>query len=235
MYAVLIAGGKGERLRPLTADRPKPMVEVAGRPIMARQVDWLIGQGVDRFVVSCGAMHEVIQDYFGDGRSLGVEITYEVEDTPMGRGGGLRLGCAQIPATEELFIATNADILSAQKLGPMIAQHREDGNTATILLTPYVSQFGIVEIEGRQVRQFATNPVLPHWVNGGVYVMSREIEHQLPVVGDHEDSTFPDLAAQGKLGAFPSRAWWRAMDSVKDHARLEQELDEQPSGSTGAG
>ncbi|MCY4111376.1 MAG: nucleotidyltransferase family protein [Chloroflexi bacterium] len=235
MYAVLIAGGKGERLRPLTVDRPKPMVEVAGRPIMARQIDWLIGQGVDRFVVSCGAMHEVIQDYFGNGSSLGVEITYEVEDTPMGRGGGLRLGCAQIPATEELFIATNADILSAQELAPMIAQHREDGNTATILLTPYVSQFGIVEIEGRQVRQFATNPVLPHWVNGGVYVMSREIEHQLPVVGDHEDSTFSDLAAQGKLGAFPSRAWWRAMDSVKDHARLEQELDERQSGSTGAG
>ena len=117
----------------------------------------------------------------------------------------------------------------------MIAQHREDGNTATILLTPYVSQFGIVEIEGRRVRQFATNPVLPHWVNGGVYVMSRGIERHLPVVGDHEDSTFPDLAAQGKLGAFTSRAWWRAMDSVKDHARLEQELGEQPSGSTGAG
>ena len=153
----------------------------------------------------------------------------------MGRGGGLRLGCAQIPATEELFIATNADILSAQELAPMITQHREDGNTATILLTPYVSQFGIVEIEGRQVRQFATNPVLPHWVNGGVYVMSREIEHQLPVVGDHEDSTFPDLAAQGKLGAFPSRAWWRAMDSVKDHARLDQELDERQSGATDAG
>ena len=150
------------------------------------------------------------------------------------QGGGLRLGCAQIPPTEELFIATNADILSAQALAPMIAQHRADGNTATILLTSYVSQFGIVEIEGRHVRQFATNPVLPHWVNGGVYVMSRGIERHLPVVGEHEDSTFPDLAAQGKLGAFTSRAWWRAMDSVKDHARLEQELGEQQSGSTGA-
>ena len=235
MYAVLIAGGKGERLRPLTANRPKPMVEVAGRPIMARQIDWLIGQGVDRFVVSCGAMHEVIQEYFGDGGSLGVEIVYEVEDTPMGRGGGLRLGCGRIPATEELFIATNADVLSAQSLAPMIAQHREDGNTATILLTPYVSQFGIVEVDGRHVRQFATNPVLPHWINGGVYVMSREIEHQLPVVGDHEDSTFPDLATQGKLGAFTTRAWWRSMESVKDHARLEQELGEQQPGSTGAG
>ena len=235
MYAVLIAGGKGERLRPLTAERPKPMVEVGGRPIMARQIDWLIGEGVDRFVVSCGAMHEVIQDYFGDGRSLGVQITYAIEDTPLGRGGGLRFGCGHIPATEELFIATNADILSAQPLAPMIAQHREDGNTATILLTPFVSQFGIVEVEGRHVQRFSTNPVLPHWVNGGVYVMSRTIEHHLPVVGEHEDSTFPELAAQGKLGAFTSHAWWRAMDSLKDHARLEQEFGEQQAGATGAG
>ena len=71
MYAVLIAGGKGERLRPLTNRRPKPMVEVAGRPVMAFQVDWLIGQGVDHFVISCGYLHEVIEEHFGDGSRLG--------------------------------------------------------------------------------------------------------------------------------------------------------------------
>lgn len=224
MYAVLIAGGKGERLRPLTADRPKPMVEVGGQPIMAHQIDWLIHEGVNRFVVSCGAMHEVIQSYFGDGHALGVHITYAIEDSPLGRGGGLRQGCRQIPNSEELFIATNADILSSQALTPIVAQHRQDTNLATILLTPFVSQFGIVEVEGRKVRQFATNPVLPHWVNGGVYVMNRAIEEHLPVMGDHEDSTFPEIAARGDLGAFKSRAWWRAMDSLKDHARLEEEF-----------
>ena len=234
MYAVLIAGGKGERLRPLTTDRPKPMVEVGGQPIMSHQIEWLIGEGIDHFIVSCGAMHGVIQDYFGDGQDLGVHITYAIEDTPLGRGGGLRQGCRQIPQSEDLFIATNADILSAQSLTPLLAQHREDENVVTILLTPFVSQFGIVEVQGRKVQKFTTNPVLPHWVNGGVYVMNRAIEHQLPVVGDHEDSTFPEIAAQAKLGAFKSRAWWRALDSLKDHARLEQEFSERQSKATAA-
>lgn len=232
MYAVLIAGGKGERLQPLTADRPKPMVEVGGQPVMAHQIEWLIGEGIDHFVVSCGVMHDVIQEHFGDGQTLGITITYAIEESPLGRGGGLRQGCRMIPDSEDIFIATNADILSAQSLAPLLKQHREDENIATLLLTPFVSQFGIVEVEGRKVRQFTTNPVLPHWVNGGVYVMNREIEHYLPVVGDHEDSTFPEIAAQGRLGAFRSRAWWRAMDSLKDHTQLEQEFRKRQSEAT---
>jgi len=232
MYAVLIAGGKGERLQPLTADRPKPMVEVGGQPVMAHQIEWLIGEGIDHFVVSCGVMHNVIQEHFGDGQTLGVNITYAIEESPLGRGGGLRQGCRMIPDSEDVFIATNADILSAQSLAPLLAQHREDENIATILLTPFVSQFGIVEVDGRTVRQFTTNPVLPHWVNGGVYVMNRAIENHLPVVGDHEDSTFPEMASQGRLGAFRSQAWWRAMDSLKDHTQLEQEFSKRRSEAT---
>jgi NDP-sugar pyrophosphorylase family protein len=228
MYAVLIAGGKGDRLRPLTSGRPKPMVEVAGRPIMAFQVEWLINQGVDHFVVSCGYLHEVIEDFFGDGSQLGVSFDYVVEETPLGRGGGLRLGLQTVPPTEELVVGTNADVLTEQPLAPLMAQHRADGNLATILLTPYVSQFGIVETEGRKVTSFVTNPVLPHWINGGVYVMNRELEQLLPEVGDQEDSTFPALAAEGRLGAFHSRARWRTVDSVKDHTNLEKELAEQP-------
>ena len=76
---------------------------------------------------------------------------------------------------------------------------------ATILLTPYVSQYGIVEVDGRMVSQFTTNPVLPHWINGGVYVVDRSFEDHLPEIGDHEDSTFPELAAAGRLGAFQLR------------------------------
>ena len=235
MYAVLIAGGKGERLRPLTSDRPKPMVEVAGRPIMAYQVDWLISQGVDRFIVSCGYLHEVIEDHFGDGSDLGVSFEYVIEETPLGRGGGLRQGLQAVPRSEGLVMGTNADVLTDQSLEPLIAQHREDENVATILLTPYVSQFGIVECEGRKVAGFVTNPVLPHWINGGVYVMSREIEERLPVVGDQEDSTFPELASEGRLGAFLSRAWWRTVDSIKDHVNLEKEYKERPFTADRAG
>ena len=105
---------------------------------------------------------------------------------------------------------------------------------ATILLTPYISQYGIVEVDGRKVRQFTTNPVLPHWINGGVYVLDRSFEDHLPEIGDHEDSTFPELAAAGRLGAFQSEARWRGMDSVKDHANLEDELANAPLNYAGA-
>ena len=235
MYAVLIAGGKGERLRPLTNERPKPMVEVLGKPLMAYQVDWLIGQGVDHFVISCGYLPEVIEDYFADGSSLGVSFEYAIEQTPLGRGGGLRQGLQRVPASEALVLGTNADVLSEQELAPMIEQHRADANVATILLTPYVSQFGIVKSDGRKVTSFVTNPVLPHWINGGVYVLSREMESLLPDVGDHEDSTFPELAAQGRLGAFHSDARWRGVDGLKDHSNLEKEFAKRPYGPVRAG
>ena len=228
MYAVLIAGGRGERLRPLTSNVPKPMVAVAGKPIIQHQIEWYLAQDIDHFVISCGYLHEVIESHFGDGTSLGVSITYAIEDTPMGRGGGLRLGMQQIPQNEELVLASNADILTEQQLNPMLKQHREDQNVATILLAPYVSQFGIVEVDGQKVLSFTTNPVLPHWINGGIYVLSRAFEDHLPNVGDHEDTTFPELASKGLLGAFMSTARWRGMDSVKDHANLEKELAEDP-------
>ena len=228
MYAVLIAGGRGERLRPLTSNVPKPMVAVAGKPIIQHQIEWYLAQGIDHFVISCGYLHEVIESHFGDGSSLGVSITYAIEDTPMGRGGGLRLGMQRIPRNEDLVLASNADILTEQRLNPMLKQHREDRNVATILLAPYVSQFGIVEVDGQKVSSFTTNPVLPHWINGGIYVLSRAFEDHLPNIGDHEDTTFPELASKGLLGAFMSTARWRGMDSVKDHANLEKELAEDP-------
>ena len=234
MYAILIAGGRGERLRPLTETRPKPMVEVAGRPIMAYQVDWLIAQGVRHFVISCGYLHEVIQAHFGDGSALGAQFEYAVEDTPLGRGGGLKQGLRLVPRDEPRVIATNADILTDQPLQPMIDQHEADGNMATILLTRYRSQFGIVEHEDGKVTSFTSNPLLPHWINGGVYVLSQEFKDRLPDIGDHESSTFPELANDRLLGAFLSDGWWRAMDSLKDHATLEQEVAERPPAASNA-
>ncbi len=228
MYAVLIAGGRGERLRPLTNHAPKPMVAVAGKPIMQHQMEWYLRQGVTHFVISCGYLHEVIEAHFGSGAALGAPVSYAVEETPLGRGGGLRQGMQQVPRGEEVVLASNADILTEQRLAPMLDQHRQDANLATLLLTPYVSQYGIVEVDGRKVSKFTTNPVLPHWINGGVYVLDRAFEERLPAIGDHEDSTFPELAAAGRLGAFFSRARWRGMDSVKDHANLEEELGKAP-------
>ena len=97
MYALIIAGGEGERLRPLTSERPKPMIPVADKPILEYQVEWLAGQGVSDVILLCGYKADVIQEHFGDGSRFGLRVHYSVEQEPLGRGGALK------PQAESFF------------------------------------------------------------------------------------------------------------------------------------
>lgn len=228
MHAIILAGGKGERLRPFTADRPKPMVEVLGVPILAYQVQWLQAQGVTDITISCGYRYEVIADYFGDGARWGVRITYAVEEEPLGRGGGIKHAWRQARPTSDVIIATNGDIITNLDLGAVLAQHRAAGVLATLVLVPFVSPYGIVEVDEQdRVRGFREKPELPYWINAGIYVLSRELLSAFPDKGDHETATFPDLARRGLLGAYRSRAYWRAVDTVKDHSEVTRELEKR--------
>lgn len=224
MHALIIAGGEGQRLRPLTDDRPKAMVAVADKPILQYQVEWLRDNGVTDIVIACGYLHEAIQDYFGDGSHCGARMSYSVEDTPLGRGGALRLAYRQVPSGEPFVIATNGDNIHTQPLAPMIRQHKRTGAAATLLLTPLRSPYGIARERGKQITGFREKPLLNHWLSAGVYVVSREFLDALPEVGDHEDQLFPRLAAEGKLYGFRSRAFWKAIDTIKDLTEAEKEL-----------
>ena len=188
MYALIIAGGQGERLRPLTNDRPKPMVEVKGKPILAHQVDWLKQGGVTDVVMLCGYRGDVVADYFGEGEAFGVAISYSFEDEPLGRGGALRQGYEQVPRTEDTIVALNGDILTHQPLAEIIERHRATGAVGTIMLTHPTSSFGIVNVEDDdRITAFAEKPVLPYWINAGIYVLGPEFFQRLPEKGDHED------------------------------------------------
>jgi NDP-sugar pyrophosphorylase family protein len=225
MYAIVLAGGKGERLRPFTEDRPKPMVEIMGIPMLGFQFQWLQGQGVTDVIVSCGYRHEVIEAYFGNGERMGLRIRYAVEREPLGRGGALRLALGQVPENEELVIATNGDVITNLKLGPLLEAHRAAKRLATIVLTPFVSPYGIVEIDGDdRVTHFREKPELPYWINAGVYVLSRQVRDHLPERGDHEVTTFPALAGAGKLGAYKSTSYWRGVDTIKDVTEVAAEM-----------
>ncbi len=225
LYALIIAGGEGERLRPYTWDRPKPMVPVNGRPILEYQVLWLRSQGVTHIVMLCHYKAEVVQEHFGDGSHFGVHITYTVEPEPLGRGGALRLGYQQVPPGQELVIGLNGDIITNQRLGPMLAYHRRKRAAATVMLVPLLSPYGIACVgrDGR-ISQFLEKPLLPHWINAGIYLLSPEFFARLPERGDHETTTFPELAAEGKLFGYRSRAYWRAVDTVKDLREAEAEV-----------
>ncbi len=217
MFAIVLAGGKGERLRPFTEDRPKAMVEIMGVPILSYQIHWLQAQGVTDLIIASGYRHEVIEDYFGDGERLGVRITHAVEREPLGRGGGLRAALGHIPPGEDVVVATNGDVITNFTLAPLLAAHRAGRALATVVLAPFVSPYGIVEVdEHDRVTHFREKPELPYWINAGVYALSSAIRDLLPERGDHETTTFPELARDGRLGAFRSRAYWRGVDTIKD-------------------
>jgi NDP-sugar pyrophosphorylase family protein len=217
MYALVLAGGKGERLRPLTSDRPKPMVPIDGKPILEYQLEWLRREGVTDVVLLCGYLQEVISSHFGDGSRWGLRIAYSVESEPLGRGGALKKGFGLVPPDVPFVIATNGDNVTDQPLAPLIRSHRRTGVAATIMLTPLISPFGIARVSrGSRIHGFDEKPRLPYWVNAGVYVLSPQFFEELTERGDHETTLFPRLAECGRLYGYRSHAYWKGIDTLKD-------------------
>jgi NDP-sugar pyrophosphorylase family protein len=224
MRAIILAGGKGERLRPLTNERPKGMVEVAERPILAYQIAWLRHYGVTELVISCGYLAEVIQRFFGDGSAHGVSIRYAIETEPLGRGGGFRYAMGMIEGSEPI-VGTNGDIVTNLDLAAVVKRHQDAGVLATDVLVPLRSPYGIVDLDGEGfITGFREKPLLPHWLNAGIYIFDPRIRDLLPEKGDHEDTTFPNLAAARRMLGYQTRAFWRPADTVKDVTELNQAL-----------
>lgn len=222
--AVILAGGQATRMRPYTDDRPKAMVEVAGRPILEHQLRWLASGDVHDVVLSVGYKSEVIRDHIGDGSALGMRVDYAVEDEPLGRGGGLRFAALRLPHPDEGWYGMNGDVLSRFDIGELAAQHERLEATATIALAPYRTTWGIADLDGDLVRGFVQSPRLPYWINAGIYCMGPDMVGLLPEKGDHEDSTFPSLALAGKLGAYRIEGYWRGIDTVKDVKEASADL-----------
>ena len=224
MWALTIAGGRGERLRPLTDGICKPMVPVNGAPLLQHQARWLCENGVTDIVFLTGYRAEQVKEHFGDGSRFGFRAHYSPEDQPLGRGGAVKQGMGLVPRDVEDVIVVNGDVLSAQPLAPLIQQRREHGAAAAITLIPYVSSFGVVLVsDDGVVTSFAEKTELPFWINGGIYVFEREIENLLPDVGDHETTTFPQLVSEERMRAIKSSANWISVDSHKD-LREAQEM-----------
>jgi NDP-sugar pyrophosphorylase family protein len=227
--AVILAGGTGSRLRPYTDDRPKAMVEIPGtnRPIIGHQLDWLAAEGVRDVIVSCGHLAEVLQAWLAD-NDLPVRVETVVEAEPLGRGGGLRFAAASLPRPDEPWFATNSDIWTRFSLRDMAAFHQERAAAATIALANPRIPWGVVKVdEFGLVNDFIEAPPSPWPVNAGVYVFAPEFAGLLPERGDHERMTFPRLAREHRLAAYPipQGVYWRAIDTAKDLATAARELN----------
>jgi NDP-sugar pyrophosphorylase family protein len=218
--AIVLAGGKAERLGDAARGRPKALVEIAGRPLAEYQVRMLVDAGVGRVIISCQAGQEAaFEEALG---ALGVELGFAGEEEPLGRGGGLRLA-ASVRRETGPCLALNGDELFDVDLRALLAHHGARRPAATITVTPLQSPFGIVEVDDEDlVRGFREAPKLPHWVNMGVYVLDEEAIERLPERGDHEQTTFPELAAEGRLLAFRHEGLWLTVNTPKDLRRAEE-------------
>jgi len=218
--AIVIAGGKGERLRPLTNTRPKCLVEVAGRPILDWQLASLERAGVERVAIIGHYLFEAIEAYVA-GRAGHLRVDLVREERPLGRGGAIKLGYREL-GTGGSVLALNGDILCELDLAAIEALRVESGTAAAILAVPMRSPYGILELEQSSVIAFREKPLLEHWINGGIYALGEEALDQCRDEGDHEDSTFPDLASQGRLSALRFSGAWRSIDSLKDLREAEE-------------
>jgi len=181
-------------------------------------------------VFLAGYRWEAIKDHFGDGKAFGIDAHYSVEDSPLGRGGAIKMGFPKVPETEETVAVLNGDVITGETLDNLSARHRErraanESHMATILVVPMVSPYGLVDMdETGTVTGFREKVEMEHWINGGIYLFERSIAAELPDLGDHETETFPRLAQAGQLAALRSRCFWRSVDSFKDLREAEEHV-----------
>lgn len=223
--AVILAGGQGSRLKPLTDTVPKAMVEIAGRCIIDHQIEWLAGAGVTDVVVSAGHLHDKLAEHLS-ANPQPLQVRTIVEEEPLGRGGALKYAGRQLPRPDSGWYALNGDIWTRFDLLQMAAYHIERDAVATIGLARPRIPWGVVDLdEFGRVIDFVEAPPSPYPVNGGIYVFASEIIELLPDVGDHERTTFPALAKRRRLAGFPIEGYWRAIDTAKDVSEAANELN----------
>jgi NDP-sugar pyrophosphorylase family protein len=225
--AILLAGGEAKRLGAAARGRPKALVPLAGRPLAAYQVEQLAAFGVTRVIVSCAAGQEEL--FEAELSGVGAEIVTAAEPERLGRGGGLRFAAARRIETGPVY-ALNGDELLDLDFGALLERHRATAPAATITVCPLVSPFGVVDLaDDDLVAGFRESPRLPHWVSAGVYVLDEEALERLPERGDHERTTFPELAAERKLRAFRHEGVWLTVNTEKDLERADAYLREHSS------
>jgi mannose-1-phosphate guanylyltransferase len=213
MQAVILVGGQGTRLRPLTATVPKPVVKLVDRPLIVFMLEWLRGHGIEDVIMSCGFLADGVRSVLGDGSQMGIRLRFIEEPEPRGTAGALKLA---EPMLDERFLMLNGDVLTDIDLGEQIAQHEATGARATLALVPVPdpSAYGLVVLrKDRSVSDFVEKPssdsVHSNLISAGAYVLEREILELVPPERNVsiEREVWPLLIDHGLYG-FPSDSYW---------------------------
>lgn len=248
MKAVLLAGGLGTRMREETEFRPKPMVEVGGRPVLWHIMKILGQQGLDEFVICTGYKSEMIKDFFVNYRSVNQDFTVTlgdhqsveyhgdhgeanwrvtVADTGASTMTGGRIKRVRNYVGDERFLATYGDGIADIDLDALVKFHESHGKLATVTAVQPLSRFGVLDLDDDGgVRQFKEKPQVEGWINIGYFIFEPEVFDYLD--GDQtvlEEEPLHRLAAAGQIAAYPHRGFWQPMDTYREALMLNEMWD----------
>jgi NDP-sugar pyrophosphorylase family protein len=226
--AVIMAGGKGTRLLPLTDDTPKPMLPVGDKPLLETIIQRLQGAGISRVHLTTHHLADRISNYFGDGHNLGVDIHYVPEDRPLGTAGGLGL----LGESPEPLLVINGDILSNLSFRDLVAYHRRHGAEATIGVRKYDLEipYGVVDCEGAAVRGLREKPRAEFLVNAGIYLLEPSALRFIPR-GERFDMTdlIGELLKAGRpVVGYPIVERWLDVGRHEDYRKAQEEIRHAP-------
>jgi mannose-1-phosphate guanylyltransferase len=231
MKAVILAGGEGTRLRPLTLTTPKPVVPIVDRPFLRHQLDMLTPAGVSDVVFSLAYRPERIEAVFGDGGAFGKRIRYVVEQTPLGTGGAVKNA---EPHLDDVTIVFNGDVLTDVDLAGVVSAHRASGAAATIVLTPVTNPaaYGLVEFDrGQRVTRFVEKPdpaqITTDTINAGIYVLQTSTLELMPAGVNHsiERAFFPALLNRGdRVMAHVHHGYWIDIGTPEKYLQVHRDI-----------
>ncbi len=219
-WIVIMAGGRGERLRPLTRNTSKPMLEVGGRPILESTVQRCAAAGFQRIFLAINYQGTSIKKHFGDGSKFNISIEYLEENEPLGTVGAL----TKLPEPpSKAVLIMNGDILTNLDLGRLLSFHEENGAVATMAVRDYEVQipYGVVEVEGDELRSLREKPYHQHFVNAGIYVLDPDLIAQIPRGRPFDMPELFRFALDRKMRtlAYPIREYWLDIGHMDDYIR----------------
>lgn len=220
--AVIMAGGLGNRLRPLTNDLPKPMLPVGDRPLIERTVEQIKAAGIGNIFIATYYKSDTIKSHFGDGSGLGVNIKYLKEELPLGTAGALRL----IQSPPRFMLVINGDVVTTLNLKALFDYHRESGADMTVGFSYHEFQvpFGVLDIQNGTVLAIREKPTTRSPINAGIYALSSSVlEHIPPGCSYNMTDLISTLLGAGRLiAAFPIREYWQDIGEHADYAKAQQ-------------
>lgn len=233
--AVVMAGGFGTRLRPLTDNLPKPMLPVGGKPLLEHIVGQLRDAGIGQLHFTTHYMPESISGHFGDGHRFGVNISYVNEERPLGTAGALSL----LPPWKSTLLVINGDILTGIDFQAMQAFHRDQHAAMTVAVRAYdmTVPYGVMDIEGVDIRHLDEKPRLRFFVNAGIYLLEPEAHACIPTDRrfDMTDLIQALLASGRRVTSFALRESWLDIGRLSDYEKANEEFGHEPVAAPAAG